>query len=158
MEYDHGKPCRACTDFKSWMKTGQKTSKPGQKTIEANSEITKKNQSTCPPDVNKIGRSSWTLLHTMSVYLPEKELPQKTQNDLTNFVSILSRTYPCSHCAEDMRKDISQEPPKVQTGQEFANWLCKLHNKVNVKLGKAEFDCRTIYERWRDGPNDGSCD
>ena len=47
---------------------------------------------------------------------------------------------------------------KVQTGKQFAHWLCQLHNKVNVKLGKPEFDCSQTYKRWRDGYSDGSCD
>ena len=65
-----------------------------------------------------------------------------------------SRTYPCFHCADDLKKDLKEDPPKVQTGKEYAQWLCQLHNKVNVKLGKPEFDCSKVYDRWRDG----SCD
>ena len=45
----------------------------------------------CPPDVNEIGRGSWTLLHTMSVYLPENELSAQQKSDVSNFMSILSR-------------------------------------------------------------------
>ena len=45
----------------------------------------------CPPDVNEIGRGSWTLLHTMSVYLPENELSTQQKSDVKNFMSILSR-------------------------------------------------------------------
>jgi len=149
MEYDHkGKPCRACSDFKSWMKTGQK----------AKNKTIPKPTKPCPPDVNEIGRSSWTLLHTMSVYLPEKELSEQQKTDASQLMSILSRSYPCNHCAEDLKQDLKDDPPKVQTGKQFAHWLCQLHNKVNVKLGKPEFDCSQTYKRWRDGYSDGSCD
>ena len=80
MEYDRNreKPCKACTDFKSFMKVGPKK------------EETKKPKE-CPPDVNEIGRGSWTLLHTMSVYLPEGLLSTQQKSDVTNFMSILSR-------------------------------------------------------------------
>ena len=158
MEYNRSreKPCKACTDFKSFMKVGPK-------------KETKVKE--CPPDVNEIGRGSWTLLHTMSVYLPENELSTQQKSDVKNFMSILSRyleplylspfliqsffrTYPCFHCADDLKKDLKEDPPKVQTGKEYAQWLCQLHNKVNVKLGKPEFDCSKVYDRWRDG----SCD
>ena len=80
MEYDRNreKPCKACTDFKSFMKVGPKK------------EETKKPKE-CPPDVNEIGRGSWTLLHTMSVYLPEDKLSTQQKSDVKNFMSILSR-------------------------------------------------------------------
>ena len=79
MEYDRSreKPCKACTDFKSFMKVGAKKSEAKPKE--------------CPPDVNEIGRGSWTLLHTMSVYLPEDKLSDQQKSDVSNFMSILSR-------------------------------------------------------------------
>jgi len=36
--------------------------------------------------------------------------------------------------------------------------MCQQHNVVNRKLGKPEFDCRKVLERWKDGPKDGRCD
>lgn len=33
-----------------------------------------------------------------------------------------------------------------------------MHNEVNVRLGKDEFDCNNVSQRWRDGWNDKSCD
>jgi len=144
------KPCRACTDFQSFMKAGQTKKK-------VKTEKTEKKP--CPPDVNEIGRGSWTLLHTMSVYLPEDKLSTEQKSDVANFMNILSRVYPCFHCAEDLKVDLKESPPtKVETGKDFAQWMCQLHNKVNIKLGKPTFDCSKVYERWRDGYPDGSCD
>ena len=60
--------------------------------------------------------------------------------------------------AQDFRSEIKKEPPVVETGRGFAQWLCRQHNLVNLKLGKSQFDCNLVYERWRDGPKDGSCD
>ncbi len=167
MEREHGeKPCRACTDFKSWMKFGPQKSKTENSNSNSNKSASKSAEEVaksdlrhdCPPDVNEIGRGSWTLLHTMSVYMPESKLSEKQQTDLKGFIGTLSRFYPCNHCAADMRNDIKADPPEVGTGRDFAQWLCRLHNKVNVKLGKPEFDCNKVYERWRDGYPDGRCD
>ena len=36
--------------------------------------------------------------------------------------------------------------------------MCELHNEVNDRLGKPQFDCDKVDERWRTGPADGSCD
>ena len=33
-----------------------------------------------------------------------------------------------------------------------------MHNEVNRRIGKKEFDCSKVDERWRDGWKDGSCD
>ena len=64
-------------------------------------------------------------------------------------------TFSLSHC----QWYLFQESPVVaQTGKDFAMWLCGLHNTVNKKLDKPVFDCSRIYERWRDGWKDGSCD
>ena len=38
------------------------------------------------------------------------------------------------------------------------NCRCQMHNEVNLRLGKDEFDCNRVGERWRDGWNDKSCD
>jgi FAD-linked sulfhydryl oxidase len=36
----------------------------------------------------------------------------------------------------------------------LSDWACRLHNLVNVRLGKPAFDCTKALERWRDGPAD----
>ena len=33
-----------------------------------------------------------------------------------------------------------------------------MHNDVNRRIGKEEFDCSKVDERWLDGWKDGSCD
>merc|ERR1712080_768817 len=106
----------------------------------------------CPLDKDELGAKTWGFLHTMSVYLPEGKLKPTQQTDLRSFMDLFSKFYPCEHCASDMRKDIQDEKPNVETGYSFAQWLCRLHNKTNIKLGKPVFDCNTIFERWRDGP------
>jgi FAD-linked sulfhydryl oxidase len=94
----------------------------------------------------------------MSVYLPENDLSIDQQSDVKTFVETFSRLYPCEDCAEGMRTDLKEIPPVTRTGKDFATWLCGLHNRVNEKLDKPVFDCTKVYERWRDGWKDGSCD
>ena len=94
----------------------------------------------------------------MSVYLPEKELSSSQQSDVQTLIGAFSRLYPCNYCAEDMRADMKDNPPATSSGKDFALWLCGLHNRVNEKLDKPFFDCQRVYERWRDGWKDGSCD
>lgn len=53
---------------------------------------------------------------------------------------------------------IRRNQPDTRTRACFTQWLCRLHNEVNRKLGKPDFDCSQVDERWRDGWKDGSCD
>ena len=107
--------------------------------------------------IQELGVSTWSLLHSVAAYYPDKPTPAQ-QADAKIFLSTFSRLYPCHECAEDLRQDLKELPPKVSSSKEFSEWMCQLHNKVNVKLGKPTFDCSKVFERWRDGWKDGSCD
>ncbi|KAJ2684517.1 Flavin-linked sulfhydryl oxidase of the mitochondrial IMS [Coemansia spiralis] len=171
------KPCRVCDSFKSWRiheaKTHSKKDKGGHGTgataataIAAATTTTQLGSSAaslntlaeddCPPDSQVLGRATWTFLHTMAAYYPEKADP-KQQSMMTSLLSSFSHFYPCGRCASHLRQEMAKSPPAVDTRQNLSLWLCQTHNKVNVMLGKDEFDCAKVDERWRDGPSDGRC-
>lgn len=103
-----------------------------------------------PPDVEQLGRSSWTLLHSIAATYPETP-STKQQADLKQFVELFGKFYPCWFCAEDFVKYTAQNEPKVRTQDDFGRWLCDAHNEVNLKLGKPKFDCLLWKQRWKDG-------
>lgn len=72
------------------------------------------------------------------------KLIAKLSNGLFVFMSFHSR--------------LKEEPIVANSSDDLSQWLCRLHNKVNVKIGKPKFDCSKVNERWRDGWLDGSCD
>jgi FAD-linked sulfhydryl oxidase len=111
----------------------------------------------CPADVETLGRSTWTLLHSIAASYP-KTPSYKEQSDLKNFMSLFSRLYPCWVCAEDFQSYMEKEQIRVDSRNEFGTWLCEAHNAVNTKLGKPVFDCSKWEERWRTGWKDGRCD
>ncbi|KAJ4164131.1 hypothetical protein LMH87_005816 [Akanthomyces muscarius] len=150
-----GKPCRSCTSgaaFSAWAaqtKQRVKGDKPATTTTDSRAD--------CPPDVEMLGRSSWTLLHTIAATYPDT--PSRTQQaDMLRFVDLFSKLYPCWVCAEDFQSYIVKRVPKVTSRDEFGQWMCSAHNDVNRKLGKKEFDCSKWLERWKTGPKDGRCD
>lgn len=110
----------------------------------------------CPPDTMELGRSAWTLLHTMAAYYPEQPTSQQ-QALMKLFMAGLAEFYPCHYCAEHLKEQVKASPPKVSSNCELSYWLCSIHNNVNERLGKPLFNCDNVFERWRDGPTDGSC-
>jgi mitochondrial FAD-linked sulfhydryl oxidase len=115
--------------------------------------------SDCPPDVDQLGHSSWTLLHSIAAQYPVTPSKEEQVN-AKQFIQTFSKLYPCWSCATDFQTWMKSDnnAPRVSSRQDFGQWLCEAHNEVNVKLGKRTFDCSRWEERWRTGWKDGRCD
>lgn len=164
---ENGKPCRACNtllDFRMVTNKNSPSSSSGSSSAASGIAVAAAavandaaNARNCPPDVEELGRSTWTLLHSIAATYPDK--PTKSQQEnLSQFMNSFSNLYPCFHCADDFREHIKKDKIKVTNRDEFGKWLCNAHNEVNVKLGKPKFDCNLWKERWKDGWKDGRCD
>ncbi|KAA0203300.1 hypothetical protein HAZT_HAZT001967 [Hyalella azteca] len=110
----------------------------------------------CPADVMSLGRGSWRLLHTLAANYPDAPTEEEKQN-VTQFIELFSRVYPCPPCAQDFREWLGSNPPDVRSGPMLSQFFCRAHNEVNRKLNKKEFDCKLVDERWKLGWKDGSC-
>ncbi|KAM0620764.1 hypothetical protein ACHAQG_007350 [Verticillium nonalfalfae] len=134
-----GKPCRTCTSSTFWASMGKTPKTKGSATTATAPSATNGLPADCPPDVERLGNSSWTLLHSIAATYPENPSPAQ-KDDLRGFMRTFSRLYPCWVCAEDFQSYIKKDEVRVEGRQEFGNWLCMAHNEVNRKLGKKEFD------------------
>jgi FAD-linked sulfhydryl oxidase len=159
-----GKPCRVCTAFRHWKPSSAKANSNGKRSTAAvMSALASSPQSLdvppahCPPDVEQLGRATWTFLHTTAAYYPEQPTPNQRANMLS-LIRALPTLYPCSHCASHLRDNMKDHPPNVSGRAALSQWLCDRHNDVNERLGKERFDCTKTDERWKDGPDDGICD
>mmetsp|Transcript_5890 Transcript_5890/g.36506 ORF Transcript_5890/g.36506 Transcript_5890/m.36506 type:complete len:188 (+) Transcript_5890:293-856(+) len=109
--------------------------------------------STLPPlqggrvDREVLGRSTWTLLHTLAAQFPEHPTKQQ-KKDAKTLLDVLTRIYPCGECAHHFQKLVREHPPVVESGDEFARWMCEVHNVVNVRLHKPTFNCERVQARW----------
>ncbi|KAL0822840.1 hypothetical protein ABMA28_004837 [Loxostege sticticalis] len=148
---DEDKPCRACSDFKTWAKMQSKNS------LSAPNKPSTSKPTDCPLDKDELGRSTWGFLHSMASYFPDKPT-RKQSEQMAKFFNIFAQFYPCEPCALDFQEDIRKHPPQTDSRDHLAKWLCDRHNTVNIKLNKPIFDCSKVHERWRDGWLDGSCD
>jgi mitochondrial FAD-linked sulfhydryl oxidase len=108
----------------------------------------------------ELGRSTWIFLHTLAAQYPETPSRQN-QKDVNNLFDILTRLYPCGHCAKHFKQVIKHSPPRASNRKEFQHWLCSIHNIVNRRLGKEVFDCNLVEERWGgvecDGDGEQGC-
>lgn len=166
--------CKTCTSAASWRAMLKQASTSGGIAAGAGAAATTTTSSTtsipapppstqtdCPPDVEELGRSTWTFLHTLTAAYPTTATPEK-QTQMRTFLGLFSNLYPCWACAEDFRNWMAdptgKNEPRLSSRAEFGQWMCEAHNAVNRKLGKKEFDCRFWEERWRIGWKDGRCD
>ncbi|XP_035733702.1 FAD-linked sulfhydryl oxidase ALR-like [Vespa mandarinia] len=157
------KPCRTCTDFKTWVKLQQQIFDSGkndaqkQQANNTSTNITTTQRDDCPLTRDEIGSKTWAFLHTMAARYPDHP-SEEQKSDMKKFMYIFSKFYPCHTCAEDFQEQLKNMPPQTDSQKILSQWLCAVHNKVNKKLGKPEFDCKLVDQRWRDGWLDGSCD
>ena len=103
-----------------------------------------------PLDVDELGRASWALMHTIAAYYPQK--PTHAQRvQARRFFDALGDLYPCATCRADLRADVDAHPPRCETREALAKWVCERHNVVNEKLGKAKMSCAidALDARWR---------
>ncbi|KAI5120263.1 hypothetical protein M0805_004599 [Coniferiporia weirii] len=182
-----GKPCKICTSFRNWRIPKQSASNPRASSLSSSKNPSSDASFAaiagtmgalagtsaapaaptrpdtppegCPPDVEQLGRATWTFLHTTAAYYPETPSPvQRTR--MLGLLFALPVLYPCSWCATHLGEEMQRHPPDVSGRAGLSRWLCMRHNEVNERLGKPVFDCslKSTDERWKDGPSDGSCD
>ena len=147
------KPCKACVDFKDWIKSNVTNKTREQPIVDQQISI----NSQCPLMRDDLGRASWSLLHTMAAYYPNEPNIEEQQS-MNQFIRSFSKLFPCPECRTDFQEEIVKSPPDLSSCLALSTWMCKQHNIVNRKLGKSEFDCQRVLERWKDGPKDGRCD
>lgn len=106
----------------------------------------------CPADKDELGRCTWTLLHTLAAYYPDNPSEEEKQSAMSLIMG-LSQLYPCSICVDDFKESVKASPPDVSSRKLFSQWVCRLHNEVNEKVGNPTFECdiSKLDERWKSG-------
>lgn len=105
----------------------------------------------------ELGLHGWSLLHAMAAYFPA----DPTSSQLTHAQSFLfyfAELFPCRVCGRHFQMMLSDSPPEFKTRDEFVLYVCDLHNQVNVRLDKSQFECSlpALNARW--GGGDCGCD
>ncbi|KAF2876332.1 FAD dependent sulfhydryl oxidase Erv2 [Massariosphaeria phaeospora] len=101
----------------------------------------------------ELGRAAWKVLHTTFARFPEKPTDDEKEA-LRSFVHLFQRLYPCGECAEHFGKVLAKYPPQVSSRSAAAMWGCYVHNIVNQRLKKDEFNCENIGDAYDCGCGD----
>lgn len=115
----------------------------------------------------ELGRAAWKVLHTTFARFPESPTEEE-QEALRSYVHLFQRLYPwyvlhhvahtkvmrktnrdCSgECAEHFGQVLAKYPPQVSSRTAAAMWGCYVHNIVNKRLKKPEFNCADIGDAY----------
>lgn len=162
-----GKPCRACSS-KLAFSAAMRRSGGGAAAAGASAKLAHP-EDPCPADVEELGHSTWTFLHSAAAYYPQRPTPVQREA-MRALLGSLPHVYPCSWCAEELREEYARQngaaggdraiADAVADGETLRRWLCTLHNSVNVRLGKPEWDCSDatrLRHRWYEPPEEKEC-
>ena len=95
----------------------------------------------------ELGRITWSLFHSVGAAFP-LEPTKEYITALENFMNSMRFLYPCKLCREHFKEVLDTTPITVKDRKSAVRYFCELHNKVNKRLNKAEFDCTKAKEYW----------
>ncbi|KAI5180391.1 mitochondrial FAD-linked sulfhydryl oxidase [Nematocida sp. AWRm80] len=95
----------------------------------------------------ELGRSTWTLLHTIAAKYPAYPTREQQSNAIL-LIDLLTKMFPCEECRGHFKQLTDGFPPQVSSQEEFSQWMCQAHNIVNKRLNKPVFDCARLDDRW----------
>ncbi|KAG1765772.1 ERV/ALR sulfhydryl oxidase domain-containing protein, partial [Suillus occidentalis] len=68
----------------------------------------------CPPDVEVLGRATWSFLHATVAYYPTRPTTHQ-RTKMLNLIHALPVLYPCTHCVKDFGDRLKECPPDVSS-------------------------------------------
>jgi hypothetical protein len=86
-----------------------------------------------------LGRSTWTLLHSIGAGLHDPPTPDEQRRVLL-VLRELGEIYPCIECRPGFNY-LDESPPDFSSRAAFEEWLCSWHNAISKRLGKDEVAC-----------------
>ncbi|KAK3690097.1 ERV/ALR sulfhydryl oxidase domain-containing protein [Podospora appendiculata] len=101
----------------------------------------------------ELGRASWKLFHTMMARFPENPSADDSLA-LKTYIQLFARLYPCGDCASHFQKLLKKYPPQTINRTAASGWACFVHNEVNKRLKKPQFDCRNLGDTYDCGCGD----
>lgn len=93
----------------------------------------------------ELGRHAWYLFHTVLARFP-MEPTEGERQDLGVWVEYFTKLYPCGDCAAHFQSVLKDFPVQSSSRIAAAQWGCAVHNRVNERIGKVDYDCSKVLE------------
>jgi hypothetical protein len=90
-----------------------------------------------------LGNATWKFLHTLAYGWKNNNNENKNKK-MGKFLYLLSDIYPCGMCGKYFKKMLDYYGIDASTNRSFRKYMCKMHNYVNIKLGKETMNCNNI--------------
>lgn len=75
------------------------------KVVKQESNETTNKTRNCPLYRDELGRNTWSFLHTMAAYYPEKA-SQDDEIKMKNFINGFAKFFPCEECSTDFQQEL----------------------------------------------------
>lgn len=95
-----------------------------------------------------MGHHAWLYIHSVAAAYPD-EPTEEDKSGLLDLVNSIEKIFPCEECKGHFKDMIAQNPLVDSSKKDVIYYFCGLHNKVNIRLEKREFDCDEAYNYWK---------
>jgi hypothetical protein len=101
-----------------------------------------------PPQI--WGPIFWSTLHIASLGYSDKPTDRQKKNIIAFYESLID-VLPCPICRKHYEQNLEEMPVKdaADSRMELIQWVFKMHNRVNVQLGKKEITFGEFIESMR---------
>lgn len=105
------------------------------------------------PSKERMGFFTWNYMHSLIATLDcgkDDKLDVQIKKKTVELIHLIQKTFPCQTCSKDFGELLEKYPPnQIETKKEFGEWLCNIHNLVNLKLNKPKFDCDQLEQTYK---------
>ena len=95
------------------------------------------------------GTATWTLFHTLAAQIKDEHFIRE-KDRLMRFIVSTCAHLPCPVCSADASRIVSRAyVSKIQTKQDFIEFLRQFHNIVNTKLNKSAMSAEEVIAKYK---------
>jgi len=101
-----------------------------------------------PPQI--WGPIFWSTLHIASLTYSDEPTPRQKEN-MKAFYNSMVDVLPCPICRTHYEANLEEMPvePALKSRVELIQWVWRMHNRINVQLGKREFSFGEFIQSMR---------
>tara|TARA_Y100000996_G_scaffold15300_1_gene11732 strand:+ start:234 stop:692 length:459 start_codon:yes stop_codon:yes gene_type:complete len=101
-------------------------------------------------DPNVWGNHAWIFLHSVTMNYPDNPSIYDREN-YYNFFNSLIYVLPCGICKDNYKSNLHKYPllQYLDSKKTLVKWFVKIHNEVNLELGKSEMQYEKVIEKYK---------